>query len=186
MASALPQILHDAATLSDHGDIPVHFYKNALFILFSLTLRFGASSSEASPLPWLPSREFFPFVADGELPMLLLRRGIIRPSDSSTVISSKLRRLFDSLTSKSPEQANDRSAGAALRPEISAQDASVLRAATIAASNSVEARLGASSAAIVDVDAWLRTTAEGSKGSGSAGSDALRIHEKDISISGPW
>ncbi|CAO1616748.1 unnamed protein product [Parajaminaea phylloscopi] len=184
MVSALPEALSDSVTLSSWGEQQVHLYKNALFILLALTLRFSPTAGQApeggESLPWLPARGVFGMVCDGELPADLARRGafVLQPGSGSL----ELRRLFT--PSKQPLDPNEEEADNAGKVCLTSDEAHILRAATVAAGEGLRSRLGSAGAAVIDFDAFLRrsrvTDADRSSGS------VLRVEETQCSTAGSW
>lgn len=184
LVSFLPIDTTDSYTLSE--DIQVHIYSNALFLLLSLTLRFGPSSAA---LPWLPTPSVFPLVADGHLPLLLARRSVL---DLSACGDRKLRawgQWVSGLTSSRNE------AGATREPALTSDQAHLLRAASIHAGELLRSKLAGAGAGaagagagqegaggnVLNFDALLRR-----EGAGAAEGRGLLVEEREIEKCGKW
>lgn len=187
IVSFLPIDTTDAYTLSE--DTQVHVYSNALFLLLSLTLRFGPSSSSSSALPWLPSPSIFPLLADGHLPVLLARRGVL---DVSECTDRKLRTWGE--WASAPTQSVVGSSERAREPALSSDQAHLLRAASIHAGELLRSKVAGPGAgagtgvgqeeaggSVLDFDAFLRR-----EGAGVDEGRGLLVEEREIDKCGKW
>lgn len=184
LVSALPEALGDSATLSSLEDREIHFYKNALFLLLALSLRFSSTniSGSASPsnLPWVPPRHIFGLVSDGQLPAILARRGVFTLQADRG--SAALRRLLEP-----PREPSDPNLGEPVElasVKLTFEEAHVLRAATIAVGERLREELRGETAAVIDFDAFVRRIDDADELGRRI--DALRVNEAQIDAAGSW